>query len=231
MLANSGAATFAGSSSLQSSVHHTLGGGSVWSWVQRGPSGTPQAFGVSFDEAALAGLSKDDVEIPIALPADAMLGYQTAVIDWNAHGHPPAKVYDVPHFDFHFYVIGEAARMAIVPGGPLAAVTPPASDVPQGFISAGDIVPAMGQHYIAASQPEFNGGHFTMTPIFGYYNGKPAFLEAMVTLAALQARQDASAALAQPAHWAVPGLHPTRWSVTYDRHAHRYDVAFEGLSP
>ncbi len=229
-LSFSGGAIFAASSALQSSARQTMGGGSVWSWVQRGPDGKPQAFGVSFDEAALDGLSKDETEIPVPMPADALLSYRTAVIDWHPHGHPPAKVYDVPHFDFHFYAIDEASRLAILESGPLAVMTPPASDVPQGFMGSPSVA-AMGQHYIAASEPEFNGGHFTMTPIFGYYGGKPVFVEAMVTLSALRARQETNAALAQPAHWAVPGLHPTRWSVTYDPHAHRYDVAFGGLSP
>ena len=105
-----------------------LGNGHAWTWVKRGDDGMVTAFGLSFDDAALAGLPAKDAEIPLAMPAAEFFPFRTAVIDWNAHGHPPAHVYGVPHFDFHFYTITQAARDAIDPADPNFAAAKAESD-------------------------------------------------------------------------------------------------------
>ncbi len=220
----------AASSAIDVGAKHPLGAGHAWSWVRRNAQNAPVAFGLSFDEDALRGLGEKDQEIVLPLPSGIGLAYRTAVINWNAHGHPPAHVYDVPHLDFHFYTIDEATRIAIAPVGSRAKATPAAADVPAGFITDGATVPMMGKHYIPASAPEFHGGRFTATPIYGYYGGQPIFLESMVTLTALRGYVQYGAALPQPARQVIRGAHPTRWSVRHNAAAHRYDIAFEGLT-
>ncbi len=39
--------------------------------------------------------------------------YTHGYLDWNPQGHIPVGIYDKPHFDFHFYIISNEARMAI----------------------------------------------------------------------------------------------------------------------
>jgi hypothetical protein len=206
-----------------------MGAGSAFSWVTTDVRGNATAVGVSFDDAALTKLGTVPTEIVLALPAGRDLRVRTAVINWNPQGHPPAHVYDVPHFDFHFYTLGEAARMAIVPIGPAAASTPAPNLVPLGFRTDGATVPMMGMHFISTSQPEFHGGTFTATPIYGYWNGHLAFVESMVTLDYLRRHPALSAALPQPARFEQSGLYPTQWSVSYDGAAHRYTIAFSDL--
>jgi hypothetical protein len=206
-----------------------MGAGIATSWVRTDARGNATSFGVSFADDALTKLGTAPVEIALRLPAAGNLNVRTAVIDWNPHGHPPAHVYDVPHFDFHFYTIDEATRMTIGPAGPAAAATPAPDIVPAGFVTDGATVPMMGKHFISADQPEFHAGIFTATPIYGYWDGHLAFVESMITLDYLQHRPALSSALAQPASFEQRGLYPTQWSATYDAAAHRYDIAFAGL--
>ena len=42
---------------------------------------------------------------PLDLPAKNPTQYKFVQFDWNPAGHEPAGVYDLPHFDFHFYTV------------------------------------------------------------------------------------------------------------------------------
>jgi hypothetical protein len=119
--------------------------------------------------------------------------------------------------------------MAIAPSGPAAAATPAPNLVPAGFQTDGATVPMMGMHFISGLQPEFHGGTFTATPIYGYWNGQLAFVESMITLDYLEHHPVLSSALPQPAGFEQSGLYPTQWSANYDSVAHRYDIAFSRL--
>ena len=205
-----------------------LGGGTAHAWVRVDAAGRPTTFGVSFDPAALAGLPPTHAETALALPRLAGLPFVSAVIDWAPHGHPPGELYGVPHFDVHFYAIAENVRTAIVASGPAAEATPAPDLVPAEF-AGGDTVPAMGRHYIARSAAEYRGGTFGATPIYGYWNGHLAFVEAMVALSYLQTHPAHSEELARPARVETAGAYPGRWSVAYDPTAQRYDIAFGKL--
>lgn len=230
VLAVSGTAGSAASPVVQTGDRKPFGNGHVQSWVQRDTAGNVTAFGVSFDEAALANLGAKQTQAILPLPAAPGLPFKTATVEWNPQGHPPAHVYDVPHFDFHFYTIDEATRGSIGMAGPAAMATPAPDIVPKGFVTDGGTVPMMGKHYLAASMPEFNGGKFTTTPIYGYYNGHLAFVESMVTLDYLRAKKSTSEALPQPAKFEQAGSYPAQWSIEYDPAAARYNVAFSALA-
>src|SRR5215212_11365652 len=92
------------------------------------------------------------------------------VINWNPAGHPPPHIYEVPHFDFHFYFVGEAERnnvsfaSAAESGEP--AQQPPGELMPAGYvIPPGTAVPQMGVHAVNLSAPEFQHQPFTATLI------------------------------------------------------------------
>lgn len=231
VLAGLGSIGSAAAPALQMGDRKPFGNGHAQSWVQRDAAGDITAFGVSFDEAALTKLGAKQDQVILPLPAATGLPFKTATIEWNPQGHPPAHVYDVPHFDFHFYTIDEATRSSIGMAGPAAKATPAPDTVPKGFITDGGTVPMMGKHYLAASMPEFSGGTFSATPIYGYYNGHLAFVESMVTLDYLTAKKSVGGALAQPARFEQPGAYPTQWSISYDAAAGRYDVAFGAVTP
>lgn len=100
---------------------------------------------------------------------------------YNPQGHPPPGIYDAPHFDFHFYMLGDEAIEAIS-GGPL-------EETPMPFVGLTDyeipdaqrlsgytfekhrlIVEGMGEHLLDATAPEFNGGTFTHTYVYGIHD-------------------------------------------------------------
>ena len=55
-------------------------------------------------ETALENLPADLTQYVLELPANKGKNFYTHVlIDWNPKGHEPAHIYDLPHFDIHFY--------------------------------------------------------------------------------------------------------------------------------
>lgn len=222
MLAASSAAAAPAGTQIAYADSKTLGAGSAKTFALT-KDGKLQTLGVRIDASALRELGDRESETALALPAFAGLPFKTIVIDWNPHGHPPAHVYDVPHFDVHMYAIDEPSRMKIAPG---AAPKPPAEFVPAGFITDGAVVPMMGMHFVPSSAPEFHGKPFSLTPMYGYDNGHLAFVEAMLTKAYLESKPDVSHALPQPASVQVHGLYPTSYQVRYDKAADAYVVSF-----
>jgi len=87
----------------------------------------------------------------------------------------------------------------------------------------------MGVHYNPAFHSEFQGAPFTATPIYGFWNGKDAFVEAMVTTAYLSTHPAFAEALHQRAAVSTPGAYPTSWRIDYDANAHQFTVAFDGF--
>lgn len=172
----------------------TLGNGTVTAWREGA------VLGASIDAKALASLpSKDAI---VDLPVSGVSPFQLVEIDWNSKGHEPSGIYDVPHFDVHFYVISKAERDAIAFAKPGEGTKPDANLVPQGFVTDAMVVPKMGMHYVPQAAPEFNGKPFTCSPLYGYTNQKQfAFVEAMFTQKFTASKQSCSYSLQTP-----PGL-------------------------
>src|SRR5215203_827401 len=83
----------------------------------------PLELGVAIDARAMEGPlpPTDMLMIPMPLPAQAPAPYRFVLFDWNPLGHAPPGVFDVPHFDVHFYVVPKADVEAITPGDPAFA--------------------------------------------------------------------------------------------------------------
>ena len=122
-------------------------------------------------------------------------------INWEPTGHEPNGIYNVPHFDMHFYKISVAAQMAItgIPGAP-----PPAGYLPASYVIPAATVPQMGSHWLDPSSPELppTFAPFTHTFIYGSDNGKVIFLEPMITRAFLLGGTTVIKAIPQPIHFA-----------------------------
>jgi hypothetical protein len=207
----------------------------------------PVELGFALDARALEGLPMDAAEhsFIFRLPTQAPAPYQFAELDWNPQGHPPAGVYTVPHFDFHFYAIPQSEVDAIVPSDPQFATKarnlPTGGFVPPGYLVPGDpaqqAVPMMGVHWFDSSAPElqnlFNNpaGYqpFTRTFIYGSWDGQFTFYEPMVTLAYLQEKRDVVVPISVPSLYAQAGWYPTAYRVSYDAQAKTYYVALTGL--
>ena len=216
-----------------SGTARTLGNGTASTFVTTDASGTPTQIGIRVTRSALTNLPSTDTEIDLPLPATAgATAFQDVAIDWNPHGHPPPGIYDVPHFDFHFYMVDAATRATISPNDPNALATPPADQIPSGYVQlAPQVVPDMGVHWFDPKSPEFNGQPFTATFIYGFNDGKMAFIEPMVTTAFLQTNPSFSKAIALPQTYPYSGkYYPTGYAVNYDGTTDSYDVVLTGLT-
>lgn len=207
----------------------------VTAWVMLNASGHPTAIGVTLTESALTNLPAANTEYALSLPPQASeTPFNHVALNWLPKGHIPVGIYDVPHFDFHFYTITPTERNQITGSGAdvaRARKNPPSGYLPQGYFPApSSFEPYMGQHWVSPSFPELNGKPFTASALYGSYNGRVAFLEPMVSLAFLQTKPAFTSAFPRPAQVAKPGYYPTQYTVIYDANRHEYTIALMGLT-
>lgn len=180
----------------------------------------------------------------------AATAFEHIVINWNPHGHPPPHVYNKPHFDFHFYTQSRAERTAItaptaaemcnengygIAGGvPLScaqldlAMQPvPADQQPPNHVTVGAVEPAMGNHMIDLGSPEFNGGEFTHTFIFGSWAGELTFWEPMITRDYLMSVRRRCFDIANPQAAPEAGWYPDTYCVQYIPGLDQYTITMK----
>lgn len=202
-----------------------IGKGAAHTVVRTDDAGQVASIGIVMNKGALEGLPKPGAG-PTAFWLD-MPGkgprtvFNHVVINWEAAGHAPPKVYDVPHFDFHFYLGSKAMQRRIRFGSEAESGDPsqqPAADLlPAGYIvPPGTAVPRMGVHAIHPGGPEFNGKPFTATFIYGYHRQQLFFLEPMVALSFLQSSPAFEADIPRPARYSKPGRYPGGYAVQHD---------------
>lgn len=217
-----------------------LGNGRAHAFITLDARGEPAAVGVRLSEGALTGLpaepppEADGWEYLLPLPKEASAsGYDHIALDWNPKGHVPPGIYDVPHFDFHFYLVSQGERQKITAVGDDLARThraPLPDRMPEGYVlPEGTAVPRMGGHAIDPAAPEFNKQPFTRTFLYGFYDGEVIFVEPMVTQAFLETKPNVVEPVRVPTTVARPGYYPARYSVKYDAAKREYVVALENL--
>jgi hypothetical protein len=246
-----------------------LGNGIVSSYANVKSGGEPAAIGVVFSPTALDGLpasgsdhhhcmdrnndGKIDpateciptfeyvVPLPDVVARREDVPFKWVLLNWNPVGHIPPGIYDVPHFDIHFYMEPIANVFALRSGmcGPEffscdqfeAAKQPvPANYMHPDFKDVDAAVPAMGNHLIDLTGPEFNKQPFTRSWIFGVYGGKVTFYEEMVTRAHLLSKPDACNPIKSPKAVAVRGLYPTVSCIRHRPTTGETTVSLEGFT-
>lgn len=224
-----------------------MGNGTLRSYVVL-EGGVATEIGVAISESALQGLPQagahggshesgshtDMVEfLPPLPPEAAATPFKLIEVDWNPAGHVPPGVYDLPHFDFHFYGITKAERDRITQDDPEfgeKAVRYPAEQyLPAGYIAV-DPVPRMGQHWIDPTSPELHGETFTRTLIYGTWDGELIFVEPMITKAFIESKPNITLPIPQPLAYAQEWPRAERYSIRYDAAAREYRIALEGLT-
>jgi len=218
-----------------------VGNGTVRTWVTVDAKGAPSAVGVTFSETTLLGLPmtlpKDDIgwEWDLALPTEAKVApFDHVAFYWNPKGHIPDGIYNVSHFDIHFFMVPEPTRADItaMDRNLVRCFKLPEAD----YIPAGYILPPqtehrrMGVHWIDPTSHEFHGHEFTSSLLIGSYDGQVNFIEPMITRAYLETRPDFTAEVKQPAAYAKTGYYPTSYSVRFDPQKHEYVVSLDGLT-
>ncbi len=246
-----------------------VGNGTARIFVELGPRREPRMIGISLTKTALAGLATrmnttsrcfdknsdgqvahgecaGDYQADLALPegaADVGLPVRWATVNWNPEGHmdPAPKVWSVPHFDFHFFIV-EPALIQGIRTGPCgefihcddaarAGLPLSPRHTPEGYIDVGAAVPAMGNHLIDSRDPELADPKlgFSHTFIYGTYDGKMIFLEPMVSQAFLSRRTPECRPVRTPSAYATAGWYPTKYCVRHDAATGVHRITLEGL--
>jgi hypothetical protein len=249
-------ATVAGASETMESpgVHRqygppvTLGDGKVRTYVVLDAKADqrPLEVGVAIDARTMEGALPADMRMmPIALPAQAPAPYRFVLFDWNPLGHAPPGVFDIPHFDVHFYVVPEADVAAITPDDPAFAqkannlptgdYLPPLYVVgkPPGATPASVAFTGMGVHWQDLLSPEYQRilgrpqdyQPFTKTYVYVSWDGRMTAFEPMITREYLLRRIDETVPVRQPAKYAEAGWYPGAYRIEYDDHAREYRIA------
>jgi len=206
----------------------------------------PVELGVAIDARTMEGRLPDEaLWIPMELPAQAPEPYRFVLFDWNPQGHLPEGVYDVPHFDFHFYWMQHAEVEKITRDDPDFAKK--ANHLPTGdFVPPHYIVPAppglepaalteprMGLHWEDVRDPQLQNllGNpdayrpFTKTFIYGTWDGRFIFAEPMITREYLLRRTNEVIPVPKPKLYAQPGWYPAAYRIYYEAQKKEYRVA------
>lgn len=214
-----------------------LGNGVARTFVELA-DGRPEEVGVEMSAAALTGLpamgDHTTNAFVLELPARNSTPYRHVLLNWNPAGHEPPGIYDLPHFDFHFYLTSNADRMAIMPTDPQyhtkAGKYPAAQYIPAGYVSpAPEAVPMMGVHWIDPTSPELNGQQFTRTFIYGSWDGELTFLEPMITKAFIESKPNIAYSIPVAAKYAVPGYYPDSYQIRFNATTGRHEIVLSGL--
>ena len=175
---------------------------------------------------ALVVHGKWSQEFFVPFPATDATPFTFLGLNWNPGGHPPPGVYTVPHFDVHFHTLAPGTVDAITGPRP-AGFELPGERIPAGYSRAPSpetgtplVITDMGEHLVDFSAPEFSGGEFANTLIWGAFDvdgdgtGELTFVEPMVTRASLRDLGGLDRrAIPQPETFAREGPYPTAYSV------------------
>jgi hypothetical protein len=164
--------------------------------------------------------------------------FKWVLLNWNPAGHIPPGVYDVPHFDVHFEMLPIAEVFAIEPGpcGPefvrcdqfqIGRKAVPPNYLAPDYVDVEAVVPAMGNHLIDTTGPEFRKQPFTHSWIYGVYDGKVIFYEAMVARARILTKPNGCAPIKAPKAVATAGFYPTEYCVRHNATTGEYSVSME----
>jgi hypothetical protein len=216
----------------------TVHGGKSWSVFRQDKDGKPLQLSLVLNDAVLNtvpiggtgdghdGAHGNDLFIPLHNKAMESTPFRTIMLNWNQNGHEPAGVYDLPHFDFHFYTTGQNDVMAYTDPVKMENL-PDAAYVPANHI-AGPGVPMMGKHWIDVTSPELNGQPFTQTFLYGSYDTKVVFYEPMITLNFLKSTSNFERALPQPSKFKTAGYYPTKMRVS--KHDGVTEIILDGFT-
>ena len=207
-----------------------IGNGVARAWVSEDPDGNPTGVGVNLSEKALEGLPEEPAAFVLYLPNNGATDFYTHILlDWNPQGHEPG-FYEVPHFDFHFYIIPEEDRLAIGPDDFAEfAAEPLPQYVPPAYLHTPGGVPQMGAHWVDLLAPEFTGGNFTRTFIWGSYDGEFIFWEPMITRDYLLSHPEVVVPVRQPAAYQRDGYYPTNYKISYSDTPKEFTIALVNL--
>jgi len=216
-----------------------LGNGKAQTFITINKGGRPSALGVALNEKALENLPAGheghnnranhapSFEYVLQFPKQAeTTPFKFMTLDWAPQGHGPEGIYDLPHFDFHFYMISNEERLTITHLEGMDPEIPLAKYIPSPYVQLPGRVPNMGVHWVNPLSPELAGETFTRTFIYGSYKEKVAFMEPMITLEYIKSKPSHVNEIPLPTHYQVNGFYPSNYQVKYNPTRKEYLIMF-----
>lgn len=249
-------------------ANSSVGKGTVSSYAEFDKNGAPKAIGIVFSAGALEELPSEHsdghhcfdqnndgkfdldkecigshewvIPLPSQVARHSEIPFKWVGLNWAPHGHIPPGVYDLPHFDVHFYIEPIEKIFAIKSGpcGPefvrcdqfkLATRPLPANYMHPDFKSVDAVAPAMGNHLIDLTSPEFNKKTFTQTWIYGVYDSHITFYEEMLTRDYLLSQPSTCFPIKLPPAVGTKGYYPTKSCIRYIAQSNEYTISMEGF--
>lgn len=209
----------------------TVGYGKVRSWISMSSNGFPNEIGIEMTKDALLNPERDKkkspaagatINIPMHLKATQATPFDHIGLNWNPHGHEPEGVFNVPHFDIHFYMISIAEQLAIPEWSTSTDAAfnlyPPLGYLPADYFTppgAGTAEGQMGKHWLPVNLGDYLP--FSKIMIYGSYNGKVNFIEPMITTEYLLSNEEVSLNYSQPEYFEKAGNYPTKYNIYHDQ--------------
>jgi len=209
----------------------SIGNGIGRAWVSEDLNGNPTAVGIALSEGALNNLPQMNQEFILNFNANSATHfYKYVCLNWSAHGHIPNSIYNISHFDVHFFTIEDSVRMMIGSNGSNDITLAPANQyIPSNYEQLIGGAPSMGAHWFDLLAPEFNGSIFTKTFIWGSNNGQFIFWEPMITRDYLLTHPDSETSLRQPLAFQQDGWYPKSYTVKYSTTPNQYSISLSNL--
>ena len=211
----------------------SVGNGVARAWIKTLENGDPLEVGIDLTGKALMNLPDEPMQYVLPLPKNkGNYFYNHVLFDWNPAGHEPPGIYDIPHFDFHFYITSSEYREAIPPMNP--PYFDPAPDdmyVPTNYMELPGLVPGMGAHWVDSTSAELPPilETFTKTFIWGSYDGEFIFWEPMITRDYLLTHPDEIIAIPQPEAYQKDGWYAMDYKITYSMNPEKYTIALVNM--
>lgn len=186
---------------------------------------TVKEFGTVMALASLANIppgafaSYQWLKVPPSVAEQTFIkSYQ---LDFMPMGHPPAKVYDVPHIETHAFSwsVEEVSRLTCRETNDNAL--PAGEFIPDGVWNFDPMpgipncLPQMGVHGFDVQAPELNGARFTRSLSVLVARGEFMSYEPKATVEEMQKRKDFTIALPPPKKLANAAKLPTTFNATY----------------
>lgn len=223
--------------------------GDLRTYATMAPTGELSSLGVYMDADALAVFNEDPLEAHLKFPQIDTHQFTFVGFHYARTGHPPEGIYDVPHFDMHFYTIPEETVEGIVTQP--ATYSIPDAQLPTDYqrVPAVDtdedgepdtpiVEKEMGEHIVDLTSPEFQpGGRFTRSMIYGAYDpdgdgiGQITFMEPMITANFLRNLDgEVETEMKTPEQFPTADEYPTRYVIEKGIHGGVY-ISMECFEP
>jgi hypothetical protein len=194
-------------------------------------NGHPSEIGIEMTPEAFKNLETDNsktlppehatIIVPLHHKATQLTPFNHVGLNWNPQGHEPPGIFDVPHFDIHFYMISAEEQLAIPAWSPKTDAAfnnyPPMGYMPADYGTPPGPATAeaqMGKHWLPVNLGAYLP--FSKIMVYGTYNGKFIFVEPMITLDYLLSDVPFNDNYSQPEHFEKAGNYPTKYNIYHD---------------